>query len=296
MNVLRLIPEAGGKAIEVDTDRARIGRESYCEIHLKDASVSRQHAEILRNDDEWVIVDSNSGNGILIDGEPATRAVLVPGQRLQFGSLLFRVEMDRGDEGHTVILGHTPLARGSSMKLNSTAVGPSRADTAGLRAATLIAGCVAVLAVALAVSYFWAARPVPVRQAVRTPPSTPTPTSDPTPTPTPTPTPAPPTPLPPAPPRAFLLISTEAEINVFVDGRRVGAFRAGQLRRMAVAPGEHLVSFQSGDSRQDRVVRIRANEQSVVRFPESTPPTTESPPSPPPAPSPSPSPPALPAR
>ena len=68
MNVLRLHPANGDPTIIVEHAIALVGRDPSSDVHLKDASVSRRHAEITRRGEEWVIVDQNSGNGIHVDG------------------------------------------------------------------------------------------------------------------------------------------------------------------------------------------------------------------------------------
>ena len=45
---LRLMPAAGGGAVEVDKDKTLVGREPGCDIVVSDGSVSRKHAIVER--------------------------------------------------------------------------------------------------------------------------------------------------------------------------------------------------------------------------------------------------------
>ncbi|MEO8360222.1 MAG: FHA domain-containing protein [Vicinamibacteria bacterium] len=269
MNTLYLIPEAGGEPIAVEHDRAFIGRDPASEIHLRDASVSRRHAEIQKNDDEWVIVDCNSGNGVVVDGIRTSRCVLLPGQRLQLGTVRLRVEIDRGDDGATVILRNSPLSAGNStMILRAPSVGQSAEAkperTSVLLMAAVLGGLLilSLLVVTLLYQSFRSPAPTPLPIAVAPAMATATPARVAPVAETPRLA-APPAP---APPRATLLVSTDTDVVLFIDGRRRVALRQGGLWRASVLPGEHVISFRVADASHDRVVRANANEQAVVRF------------------------------
>lgn len=62
-----------------------IGRQPDCDVVLSDAGVSRRHAEIRREGDEWVVVDLGSTNGTEINGTRLSRHRLAPGDRLRLG-------------------------------------------------------------------------------------------------------------------------------------------------------------------------------------------------------------------
>lgn len=283
MNVLRLHPDHGGPAITIELDIARVGRDSSAEVHLRDASVSRQHAEIQRRGEEWVIVDRNSGNGIRIDGQRTQEAVLLPGQQLHIGNLRFRVEIDRGDDGATMMLGRSPLLDSlpdETLMTGAMIAGPAEPET---RRRVWVIGAlvtsVALVGLALAAVTYLADQQTkeaaPVAVMVPTPLPTPEPTATPEPTPTPTPTPR---------PMGTLLISTDVDSSVWIDGRVVAHLKAAELRRFNIAPGEHLVRFGADGSEAERVVRVRINEQTVVRRTgDLDAPTPESSPSPTPS-------------
>jgi hypothetical protein len=65
-----------------------IGR-SYCDLSLKDTQISRQHLRILVEDGQLFIMDMDSTNGTIVDGEPLTAWKKYPlertGQTLRMG-------------------------------------------------------------------------------------------------------------------------------------------------------------------------------------------------------------------
>jgi FHA domain-containing protein len=66
-------------------DALSIGRLDSCDIVLSDTGVSRKHAEVRREGDEWVIVDLNSTNGTIVNGTAVRRHRLAEGDRIEVG-------------------------------------------------------------------------------------------------------------------------------------------------------------------------------------------------------------------
>lgn len=62
-----------------------IGRANTNSIVLKDAKVSRQHAVIKQTGAEFVVVDLNSSNGVLVNHEKVKEHVLGDGDQIQIG-------------------------------------------------------------------------------------------------------------------------------------------------------------------------------------------------------------------
>ena len=272
MNILRLHPENGDPTIVVDGAIAMVGRDPSADVHLKDASVSRQHAEITRRGEDWVILDQNSGNGVFIDGRRRQQAVLLPGQRLQIGSLKFRVEIDRGNEGATVMLGRPPVfdePNDRTMMGDGPPIFPPPETSAASARGRKGWAALAIIAVVVVGTAFVALKYVSDRQqkAKRAAAAAviPRPTATPTPVPTPEPTPIP-TPAPTRRPMGSLLVSTDTDAAVSVDGRPVAQLKASGLRRLDVAPGEHIVRFRTEGGETEMVARVRVNEQTVVRY------------------------------
>ena len=69
-----------------------LGRSVECDVCLTDGLLSRRHLKLQPLGNGWTIVDLNSRNGILVDGQPVRRAALHDGAVVRAGSctLLFR--------------------------------------------------------------------------------------------------------------------------------------------------------------------------------------------------------------
>lgn len=61
-----------------------LGRSDECDVQLDDTRVSRRHASLTRDGDQWVLEDLGSRNGTLVNGERLTgRRALAFGDRVQ---------------------------------------------------------------------------------------------------------------------------------------------------------------------------------------------------------------------
>ncbi len=74
-----------GKSYPLDEENTEIGRAPECGIHLEDDGISRNHAKIVRVDDEWIMVDLGSTNGTYHDGERIQVHTLADGDKVQVG-------------------------------------------------------------------------------------------------------------------------------------------------------------------------------------------------------------------
>jgi hypothetical protein len=63
-----------------------IGRSRRCDIVLTDPNVSRQHAEIRRQDDGFMALDLGSTNGMRVNRRDVKQAVLQHGDRIELGT------------------------------------------------------------------------------------------------------------------------------------------------------------------------------------------------------------------
>jgi len=72
----------------------RIGRDPEGEVVIaEDPTVSRRHAVIRAQAQGWVIEDAGSLNGTWVNGARIAQTTLEPGQLVQVGRSLLRVEI-----------------------------------------------------------------------------------------------------------------------------------------------------------------------------------------------------------
>jgi hypothetical protein len=70
--------------------RFTIGRAMACDFTLADLSVSRWHARLYTEDEQWLLSDLGSTNGTRLNGWRVTTGVPVtPGDQVTFGSVSF---------------------------------------------------------------------------------------------------------------------------------------------------------------------------------------------------------------
>jgi len=71
-----------------------IGRSNECKLRVPLASVSRQHCELVEDDDELVVRDLKSSNGTFVNRERVKSRELLPGDLLAVGPVVFVVKID----------------------------------------------------------------------------------------------------------------------------------------------------------------------------------------------------------
>jgi pSer/pThr/pTyr-binding forkhead associated (FHA) protein len=74
-----------GDTILIDGDVTRAGRSPDSDLFLNDITVSRRHAEILRDGERFTIKDAGSLNGTYVNRERVDAAELSSGDELQIG-------------------------------------------------------------------------------------------------------------------------------------------------------------------------------------------------------------------
>ncbi len=67
------------------------GRRSDCDIHLEDATVSREHAAFVRRGDDWWVVDLGSTNGVRVNGSDVGEREIRPGDRIELGEAVLEL-------------------------------------------------------------------------------------------------------------------------------------------------------------------------------------------------------------
>ena len=68
----------------------RVGRSPMADVQLDDASVSRRHALLITEHDGIHLVDDRSLNGVEVNGERISRAVLRDGDTIAVGRVRLR--------------------------------------------------------------------------------------------------------------------------------------------------------------------------------------------------------------
>jgi len=77
-----------GNRFPIKVPIVNVGRAEYNDIVLVDESVSTTHAKLQRREGIWVLIDLDSTNGTLVDGERAEGEVpLAPGALVRFGEV-----------------------------------------------------------------------------------------------------------------------------------------------------------------------------------------------------------------
>lgn len=81
-----------GTRVEVGEDPLLIGRAPECDLELADSTVSRRHAEVVRDGDAWFIRDLGSSNGTKVNGQGVTDQMLHDGDQIRLGAATFTFE------------------------------------------------------------------------------------------------------------------------------------------------------------------------------------------------------------
>lgn len=86
-----LIGPEPGRRLTISKPRIIIGRGISSDIRFNDRAMSRTHCEILKNEDNLIIRDLESQNGIRVNGRDVTEQILQDGDQLDIGSMRFIV-------------------------------------------------------------------------------------------------------------------------------------------------------------------------------------------------------------
>jgi two-component system cell cycle response regulator len=70
-----------------------VGRDPEAELVLTDVGVSWHHSRVEDRGDSWAVIDLESTNGTFVNGSRTSECTLQPGDRLAFGPVLARFEV-----------------------------------------------------------------------------------------------------------------------------------------------------------------------------------------------------------
>ena len=107
-----------------------IGRASDCTIPIKDRYLSRRHAEILSNDNHWVLKDLGSANGTYLNGSRVERELrLHTGDRIRLGDTEIVFETSEHNTDRFLAVADTAASTTISIPVNDSEI---RVDTGDL--------------------------------------------------------------------------------------------------------------------------------------------------------------------
>jgi pSer/pThr/pTyr-binding forkhead associated (FHA) protein len=89
-------PNAGSRFL-LDQDVTTVGRHPNADIFLDDVTVSRRHAEFIREGKAFILKDLASLNGTYFDGARIDTAVLEDGAEVQIGKFRLTFYASRSD-------------------------------------------------------------------------------------------------------------------------------------------------------------------------------------------------------
>ncbi|MCU1450270.1 MAG: hypothetical protein JWP02_2440 [Acidimicrobiales bacterium] len=81
-----------GTRVVLGDDPVTIGRQAECEVVLDDTNVSRRHAEVRRQGEDYVLIDLGSTNGSKVNGARVKQHPLADGDEITLGKSVLRFE------------------------------------------------------------------------------------------------------------------------------------------------------------------------------------------------------------
>jgi transcriptional regulator with GAF, ATPase, and Fis domain len=109
-----------GSVFAIEALPVVIGRETAATLCVADASISRRHSRIEKEQDQFVILDLDSLNGTFINDVPVKRRVLQHGDRVRIGDSQFLFLVSDGDtapKSNEVQFDDAQVVSGSTLQL-----------------------------------------------------------------------------------------------------------------------------------------------------------------------------------
>lgn len=91
MWLISAFPVAGNLPLRLELGEYIVGRTTDADIVLKDRTLSRRHARLIRSARSLIVEDLNSLNGTFVNGERATRSSGDIGDEIRFGGVMCRL-------------------------------------------------------------------------------------------------------------------------------------------------------------------------------------------------------------
>jgi pyruvate/2-oxoglutarate dehydrogenase complex dihydrolipoamide acyltransferase (E2) component len=150
---LKIYDEDGKRDIELVYDKVSFGRDARCTIQIRDSMASREHCHIIRQGNDYRLIDLGSRNGTRVNGAPVKEHPLVNGDEVAIGDVVIRFETggasSKPDSGPgTSGSGRQPRAKRSSSLSRTTRRLPRLPGRRGSdQAALAVVGLVGVLVI-----------------------------------------------------------------------------------------------------------------------------------------------------
>ena len=87
--LIGLSDSLSGKQFIFPKNKFSIGRCSSSDLVLTEASVSSTHAQIIKIDEDWKVLNLLSSNGTFVNGGKVSEKIIVPGDRVAFAEAEF---------------------------------------------------------------------------------------------------------------------------------------------------------------------------------------------------------------
>jgi len=81
-----------GQSVPIMTNPFIMGRNRGCHLQITEADISRQHAQILVQGDNYILQDLNSKSGLYVNGYRVSRHMLQHGDNVRIGTLNLRFQ------------------------------------------------------------------------------------------------------------------------------------------------------------------------------------------------------------
>jgi len=85
--------EAKDRAYYLQADRIILGRSPHADIPVQDVKASREHAELVRQGNSYILTDLKSQNGIVVNDRKITQASLKNGDYIIIGQTVFKYDV-----------------------------------------------------------------------------------------------------------------------------------------------------------------------------------------------------------
>ncbi len=92
----QLVPVGGGDTIPLVNEIMTLGRRESCDICLKFQNVSGTHCELSLRNGVWHLRDTNSTNGVKVNGERTRQRPLRPGDEIEIAKHKYLIQYEIG--------------------------------------------------------------------------------------------------------------------------------------------------------------------------------------------------------